>query len=384
MHEPKEKEAIKFFCNPATIEQKAMEQLTGYIESPHIEEVCAFTDIHYCDEKSIPVGIAFSSKDYIYPLITGKDIGCGVLFLKIDKADWLKPFDKKAHYKGLNFAHNKMTNEGLGGGNHFLSIEEDAKHIYIICHTGTRNRGIALYQHCCGLVQDFSQEYGRKVPFIPKYYLKESFLKYYEETLQFGYERRKNFCVKTLILLQNAHYVNCDKKSIPAHYLKQDYSKITEKGMLYGTKYELYDSIHNHIRFQDDGAIIHRKGSTELKKGTMAIIPLSMTRGSLVVKMNAWMPTAEEALFSCAHGAGRQYSRFDTMKYWRTTMKTKERKAYKEQFPELLNRSGDFPSGYIQEFDFAYKDHADIFKYQSYLQKVTTTTPIVTVKYTEI
>jgi len=116
----------------------------------------------------------------------------------------------------------------------------------------------------------------------------------------------------------------------------------------------------------------------------MAIIPLSMTRGSLIVKMNPRMPLAEEALFSCAHGAGRQYSRFDTMKYWRTTMKAKERKAYKEQFSELLDRSGKFPSGYIQEFDFAYKDHADIFKYQSYLQKVTVTTPIVTVKYTEI
>jgi hypothetical protein len=49
-----------------------------------------------------------------------------------------------------------------------------------------------------------------------------------------------------------------------------------------------------------------------------------------------------------------------------------------------LNRSGQFPPGYIQEFDFAYKDATDIFKHQPHLKKVTQTTPVVTVKYTEI
>ncbi len=44
-----------------------------------------------------------------------------------------------------------MTDDGLGGGNHFLSIEEDNEAVYIICHTGTRDRGIALYQHCLQL-----------------------------------------------------------------------------------------------------------------------------------------------------------------------------------------------------------------------------------------
>ena len=62
----------------------------------------------------------------------------------------------------------------------------------------------------------------------------------------------------------------------------------------------------------------------------------------------------------------------------------KDRKAYKERFSEMLDRSGNFPNGYIQELDFAYKDHSEIFEYQSYLKKVTETKPIVTIKYTEI
>ncbi|OQP65911.1 hypothetical protein A3860_15075 [Niastella vici] len=108
-----------------------------------------------------------------------------------------------------------------------------------------------------------------------------------------------------------------------------------------------------------------------------------MSRGSLLVQAVS-AEAAKNALNSCAHGAGRRLSRFDAMKYWKTVLKEKERREYKERFSELLNRSGNFPQGYIQEFDFAYKDSTDILTYQSYLKKVTQTTPVVTIKYTEI
>jgi tRNA-splicing ligase RtcB/release factor H-coupled RctB family protein len=108
-----------------------------------------------------------------------------------------------------------------------------------------------------------------------------------------------------------------------------------------------------------------------------------MSRGSLLVRPAA-ANMVKGALYSCSHGAGRRLSRFDAMKYWRTVLKEKERKAYKMRFSELLGRNGEFPNGYIQEFDFAYKDSTDILKFQPFLKKVTQTTPIVTVKYTEI
>jgi tRNA-splicing ligase RtcB/release factor H-coupled RctB family protein len=72
------------------------------------------------------------------------------------------------------------------------------------------------------------------------------------------------------------------------------------------------------------------------------------------------------------------------MKHWKTVLKEKQRKAYKERFAELLDRSGNFPQGYIQELDFAYKDSVDIFRYQPYLKKVTQTSPVITIKYSEI
>lgn len=375
---------IKFFCDEDAIEKNASEQIINYSESPHIKKVCGFTDLHFCDEKAIPVGVAFSTEEHIYPLITGKDIGCGVMYLKLSKSDWMKPFDKEAHYRAFQLAHTKMTDDGLGGGNHFLSLEEDDEFIYIICHTGTRDRGIGLYQHCFSLVQSFSDEYGQKVPFIHQSFLDENFYKYYNSILDFGYERRKNFCLKTMTFLQKANYIKSDKGKIPKDYLNLDFSHLEEEGKLHGVAYELGDSIHNHIRFQEDGIILHRKGSTELSNKGTVVIPLSMTRGSLLVKLKPYSELAPEALFSCAHGAGRKLSRFNTMKYWKNTLKAKDRKWYKTQFSEMLDRSGNFSSGYIQEFDFAYKDHSDIFKYQNYLKLVSETRPIVTLKYTEI
>jgi len=375
---------IQYYCDIDGIEKNAAEQIINYAEKEHINKVCVFTDIHYCDEKAIPVGVAFSTQNHFYPLITGKDVGCGVMFLKIAKKDWLKPFNKEEHYKALNLAHQKMTDDGLGGGNHFLSLEEDDENVYVLCHTGTRNRGISLYQQCYKLTQEYSLEHGSQVQFLPTDYVNRKFYDDYNNILRFGYKRRKNFCIKTLIFLQNANYIKCEKTKIHRDYLNQDYTKIDDQGTIFGTRYQIKDSIHNHLRFQDNGTVIHRKGSTELTVNATVVIPLSMTRGSLLVELTPYDTTAENALFSCAHGAGRQFSRFDTMKYWKTTLKEKERKAFKQKFSEMLNRSNKFPSGYIQEFDFAYKAHSEIFKYQTYLKKITKTTPIVTIKYTEI
>jgi tRNA-splicing ligase RtcB/release factor H-coupled RctB family protein len=67
-----------------------------------------------------------------------------------------------------------------------------------------------LYQQCIQLTRYFSLQYGQKVDFVHKDFLKDDFLKYYNDTLQFGYERRKNFCFKTLIFLQNANYIQCN------------------------------------------------------------------------------------------------------------------------------------------------------------------------------
>jgi len=373
---------ISFFCNPQTVEQNALVQVENYASKAHLNALAAFPDIHFCEEKALPVGVAFRTTQYFYPLITGKDIGCGVMYLKVNKSLLLKPFAKSEHYAAWARLHHSMTDDGLGGGNHFLSLEEDEDFLYIICHTGTRNLGIGFFHRNYQLVQDFSAAYGQKVEFLSPEFVGETYFQDYEKLLEYGYARRKAFCLKTLIFLQKAGYIQSHKAKIPDTYLRDSYANYAESDQIFGAEYELADSIHNHLRFLGKD-VIHRKGSTELVANKIAVIPLSMSRGSLLVKP---LPTlsVEEALSSCSHGAGRALSRFQAMRHWSNGLKEKERRNYKQQFSELLNAKGEFLAGYIQEMDFAYKDSSELLHWQPWLKKVSQTTPIATIKYSEI
>ena len=110
-------------------------------------------------------------------------------------------------------------------------------------------------------------------------------------------------------------------------------------------------------------------------------VPVSETKKS--TRANPWHSAAEAALWSCAHGAGRQLSRTDTLKFWHS-LKKAEKDAYRQRFPELLNRQGDFDSSILQEFDFAYKDSAALLATQPYLICCDETRPIATVKFTGV
>lgn len=339
---------ITYFTEKEHIEDNALSQLQMFEQEEHISQISVFPDIHYCSEKNVPVGVAFKSTDVFYPLITGKDMGCGVAFLRIDKKDYLKPFDKK-HFNAFDKEMYLMTDEGLGSGNHFLSIEESDLYLYIIVHTGSRNLGIYMYQKMLGLLEKYNNKH-----FLPKEVATEEFIIDYDRVLNYATSRRNQFLTKSFDFLVKNKYINAK------------------------ANFEIKDSIHNHLRFGKNG-IIHRKGSTELINDEI-VIPLSMTRGCLIVKPNVWNTELENSINSCSHGAGRKLSRTDTLKYW-YSLKKSEKEMYTKSFPEYLNKSKELDKGYIQEMDFAYKDSKQILISQPYLIKTDETKPIITTKF---
>lgn len=359
------KKNITYYIEQNLIESNAQEQINNIAQFDDINQIAVYPDIHYCDEKAIPVGLAFSTKNVIFPLITGKDMGCGVSYLKIPKTDVKARFRKEEHYNALNNYQNQFTDERLGGGNHFLSLEEDDNNLYIICHTGTRNLGIYMFQSNYGILQKNGGEQFISVERLleqrPDWFID------YDKVINYGKRRRTEFCYRTLQFLINNDYVIGTKDK---DYLKNP---------LHSFNYEYGDSVHNHIKKEGD-YYIHRKGSTELNND-IVVIPLSMTRGSLLVKKTK---DDVNALNSCSHGAGRKLSRTDTLKYWNSALKEKERKEYAKTFSEMLSKNGKFSNGYLQEFDFAYKDSSNILINQPYIKKITETKPIVTFKFTEI
>lgn len=345
---------IKYFCNKENLEKNAIDAIQ--IVEDEMAEICVFPDAHYCAEKSIPVGVAFSSVDKFFPLVTGKDVACGVMFLRFPSNSWKKPFNKYIHYNAFNKASQTFTDEGLGGGNHFLSIEDgDDGNTYILCHTGTRNLGIYMYQHFLSLINDFNYKEGVTGTSLPIDSFTDELANKYEKVVATGNLRRTQFVEKTFEFLIHNGYIS-------------------------NVHYEIWDSVHNIFEVNGNTAL-HRKGATKILSSEVAI-PLSMTRGTLIALPKERVCGIDN-LWSCAHGAGRKLGRTDTLKFWHS-MKKKERKLYEEKFVEMLGRDGKFPNGYLQEFDFAYKNTDSILNDQPFIKKVAQTTPIVTVKFTEI
>jgi release factor H-coupled RctB family protein len=343
-----------YYTDRHKIEPNAAECLAQFESMDNIDRISVFPDIHYCAEKAIPVGVAFKASDVFYPLITGKDMGCGVAYFRIAKKDYIKPFDKVKHYRAFERESQTMTDEGLGGGNHFLALEESDEYLYIIVHTGSRNLGIYMFQENYHLLQTHNP--GQE--WLPIEFASEKYVAEYDRVLKYASNRRLEFLTKTWKFLVKNGYV---RDSL---------------------RYEYEDSCHNLLQFTKDG-VIHRKGSTQLLIDSTVVIPLSMSRGSLIVQGNKWDVRLEESLFSCSHGAGRKYSRTDTLKHWHS-LKRAEKEEYKNRFSEILNRSGEFDSSIIQEFDFAYKSSDSILETQPYLIKVDETRPIATVKFTGV
>jgi len=338
---------ITYFVNKDNIEDNASIQLENLSNDKNISDVVVFPDIHYASNKSIPVGVAFKS-DKIYPLVSGKDTGCGVGYMTISKKDIIKQFDKDKYYKALYKNHLSISDEGLGGGNHFLSLEEDNKNLYIIVHTGTRNLGIHWYQKNLKILSEFGNEDYFTKEFLDKNY--PTWFKEYDNLLKYSVKRRKEFLDGTLSFL------------------------VRNKNVKNG-KYDINDSIHNYVN-KENGYYVHRKGATGLNGPV--IVPVSMLRGCLIVDSSY----DGGNLNSCAHGAGRIMSRSKTLKHW-LSMKKSQRKKYEKRFSELLV-NGKFNINQIQEFDFAYKNIDNFFEEQPFIYKISETIPICTIKFSEV
>lgn len=356
---------ISYLTDVNNIEQNSIDIINKLNDDSSINDIFVFPDVHISTSESIPVGVCFSTApDKFYPLVSGKDIGCGVAFAMIPKRFVDRLIVKEYIYKSFYKAHLTFTDEGLGGGNHFLAIEEDEDNLYIVCHTGTRNNGISFYQRSKAVLEDFRVISGKdNIDYIDIDYLNDinhdnpeyftangNFFKQYNNLLEYSKKRRSKFIDKTIEYLIRAKILN---------------TTVLEN-------YEICDSIHNYIEFQDD-KIIHRKGVTGFN-GIVAC-PMSMTRGTIYVKK-----TYDYALNSCAHGAGRKFSRSDALNYWNSTLKNKDRLAYQRMFPEYLV-NGNFPKDIVTEFDFAYKSDDEWLSSQPHIKKVYSSTPIVTIKF---
>lgn len=157
---------LKIFTE--NIEEEARKQIDMLIAQPAFQDckIRIMPDVHA--GKGCVIGFTADLGDKVIPNIVGVDIGCGMRTIELGKVDI--DFEKLDHVirekipYGLNV--NKEPNTpfnlkelrcyeklhdidrlerscgSLGGGNHFIEIDEDSEgNKYLVIHTGSRNLG---------------------------------------------------------------------------------------------------------------------------------------------------------------------------------------------------------------------------------------------------
>lgn len=297
--------------------------------------------------KGCTIGTTMTISDKVVVNLVGVDIGCGVAGIKLDaKLDLYRlddvirkyvPHGFSVHSKSrekllketfnidlnaircnLNIERAFLSLGTLGGGNHFIEVDENSKgEMYLIVHTGSRNLGkqIAEYYQ------------NQAIHYCEKKYGKESASKIIAELTARG---EKHLIEEAL----KAHKANVKKPSNDLCYIEgtllEDYlhdMDIAQKyaaanrvaiiaDILYNyyeinTDYSMYcreiskkiiECIHNYIDIEHG---ILRKGAISAREGETVLIPINMRDGIIVGKGKG----NADWNYSAPHGAGRILSR---------------------------------------------------------------------------
>lgn len=282
------------------------------------------------------IGYTQTVTDSIVPNLVGVDISCGMHVVKVS-SDYhfdYKALDKAIRQRipcgtGIRKKEHRFADEvpldrlvanvnrdrarlsiaSLGSGNHFVECDVDPEgNHYLVIHSGSRHLGVEV----CKFHQMRAVQQRRELAAVPRE----------EYVAKLRAEGHRDDIEKLL------KKYDADNPKVPDHlawlngqymedYLNdmkvcQSFADANRRAMMdeiidaMGIKrrhiMDTFTTVHNYVDV--DNRII-RKGAISLKNGEIAIIPMNMRDGSLIVRGKG----CAEANFSGPHGAGRLMSR---------------------------------------------------------------------------
>lgn len=327
---------VKIFTE--NIEPQAREQVYTLAEQEAFKncKIRIMPDVHA--GAGCVIGFTANLGDKVIPNIVGVDIGCGMLVVGLGYEDIdlpkLDTFIRENIPSGMNVhenvvipstkmeelvCFNELKNKPwlfrstgtLGGGNHFIEIDEDAKGFkYLVIHTGSRNWGkqvADIYQRkaidTCkdGVSAKLKAERER----IIREYKANWRDKEISEALKILKSKYPVGIPNALCYLEgeNAeHYLH--DMLICQNFANENRQRIADsiiKAMNFATCY-CFTTMHNYIDI-DTG--ITRKGAVRALNGERLIIPINM-RDGCIIGIGKGNPDWN---YSAPHGAGRIMSR---------------------------------------------------------------------------
>jgi len=327
---------IKSWCDG--VEASAFEQAKTLSKHPAIfKHVALMPDCHA--GMGMPIGGVVALYNAISPNMVGVDIGCGMcavqthykladiggstlrnirndiaqivpvgfshrdpnwladthpgILMEMNRFDNFIVDDLEKRMNGVVSIEKVKEQIGtLGGGNHFIEIQRDTDgYIWVMIHSGSRNIGKQIADFYNKKAIDLCRKWHSDLPnkdlaFFP--YDSDLGQEYYDSmnfALKFAYEnRRVMMMILAKIFLDRGIEWDSDwqQKMINIHHN--------------------YATMENHF---GSNVVVHRKGATLARAGTIGIIPGSMGTSSYIVRGLG----NKESFNSCSHGAGRKMSR---------------------------------------------------------------------------
>ena len=328
---------LKIFTE--NIEPEALNQIYTLIKQPAFEtcKVRIMPDVHA--GKGCVIGFTADLGDKVIPNIVGVDIGCGMLTAKIgapsidfDKLDKIIreniPSGRNVRNEEIDFplldqlyCREELKNMNwlkcslgtLGGGNHFIEVDEDENgEKYLIIHTGSRNLGkqvAEIYQQIAiGDMQGMPKLRDESEKLIEEY--KKSGR---QKDIQRGLaELKRKWQPDKLNIPKELCYLTGENRNRYLHDMdicqkfavknREMIMAIIFQKMGWSDPSEVFQTIHNYI---DHETNIVRKGAISARAGEKLLIPLNMRDGCIIGigrGNDDWNQSAP-------HGAGRIMSR---------------------------------------------------------------------------
>lgn len=199
----------------------------------------------------------------------------------------------------------------LGGGNHFVSIEQSISYgdFWLIIHCGSRNFGKMICEYHMKIAKK-NLEYKRKI--LLKNKIESIKNEFSGNNVQLKIDEAKkeldiNFDVNMngMEYLEDQYAIDYYMDMIFCHFYAQFNRNTISNNILKVigcNEVERLESVHNYIDFKD---LVIRKGSIRSYIGEKIIIPISMAFGSFICEGKS----NPEFNFTGPHGAGRLMSR---------------------------------------------------------------------------
>lgn len=297
-----------------TIDEETVSQIYQFLNHPAFAQskIRIMPDCHA--GKGVVVGFTMELNDYVIPNVVGVDIGCGMAMIRLGQMDIdLYSFDRFIHKNiPAGFSVNEDTEHWkkvpskldnptmswinkisekvgqtvnpekslgtLGGGNHFIEIDEDEeKNKYLIVHTGSRNFGLKV----C--------EYHQKKA---KALMNEMFIGDAYRNLEFlPFNQGGNDYIKDMQAAQ--FYAEVNRELILSRIMTEYF---------HADCFEISHCVHNYI---GGSTPMIRKGAISAEAGEAVIIPLNMRDGTILGTGKG----NPDWNYSAPHGAGRILSR---------------------------------------------------------------------------